>query len=248
MLNNIKSSTQAPAYFLTCKYIFIFDVLVLDLHQANFVVLQPDEININQYPSHFLHNSQCIALHLLENKKFHICPVFENLHRSWPLYSCFITLVSSLPIPNDYSVSLYYLITRARKMCEGNHSQMCTSDRALGARLGGVSCRAEAIDAACLLPIFKFSAPCGTRSVTSSKPLLGLTLCSLLKPKKQTSWSNSLFFQQGGVVNNEIVLQTASHEYKPPWQQKASALLRCPCISESLPAVMAVTGGHSANK
>lgn len=114
MLNNIKSSTQTPAYFLTCKYTFIFDVLVLDLHQANFVVLLPDEININQYLSNFLHNSLCTALHLLENKTFHICPVFENLHRSWPLYSRFITLVSSLPIANDYSVSLYYLITRAQ--------------------------------------------------------------------------------------------------------------------------------------
>lgn len=112
----------------------------------------------------------------------------------------------------------------------------------------GVSCRAEAIDAACLLPIFKFSAPYGIRSVTSSKPLLRLTLCSLLKPKKPTSWSNSLFLQRSSVVNNESVLQTASHEYKPSWQQKASALLRCPWISESLPAVMAVTGGYSANK
>lgn len=120
-----------------------------------------------------------------ENKTFHICPVFENLNRF------FIAISYTLLRPNDYSISLHYLITAAQAdpagRCEGNHSQMCTSDRACDAQLKGVSCRAEAIDAACLLPIFKFSAPYGIRSVTSSKPLLRLTLCSLLKPKKPTS-------------------------------------------------------------
>lgn len=169
-----------------------------------------------------------------EIKTFHIWPVFGNLNRSWPLYSHFMTLDSTLLRPNDYSISLHYLITAAQAdpagRCEGNHSQMCTSDRACDAQLKGVSCRAEAIDAACLLLIFKFSAPYGIRSVTSSKPLLRLMLCSLLKPKKPTSWSNPLFLQQSSVVNKENVLQTASHEYKPSWQQKASALLRCPWI------------------
>lgn len=126
------------------------------------------------------------------------------------------------------------------KRCEGNHFQMCTIDGALGARLRGMSCRAEAIDAPCLLPIFKFSAPYGTHPVTSSKPLLRPTLCRLLKPKKQTPLSNSLVLQQGGAVSNESVLQTASSECKPPWQQKAAAQLKCPWIPETSPVVMAV--------
>ncbi len=72
------------------------------------------------------------------------------------------------------------------KRCEGNHFQMCTNDGPLGVRVRGVSCRAEAIDAPCLLPIFEFSAHYGTHPVTSSKPLLRPVLCRLLKPKKQT--------------------------------------------------------------
>lgn len=106
--------------------------------------------------------------------------------------------------------------------------------------------KAEEIDAAWLLPIFKFSAPCGTRWVTSSKPLLGLTLCSPLKPKKPPDLAP--YFCRGGVVNNTSVLQTACHECNPPWQKKASAPLRCPWISESFPAVMDVIGGHSSGK
>lgn len=126
------------------------------------------------------------------------------------------------------------------KRCEGNHFQMCTSEGAPDALVRGVSCRAEAIDAPCLLPIFEFSAPYGTHPVTSSKPLLRPVLCRPLKPKKRAPWSDSLFLQQGGAVSNESVLQTGSPEYKPPWQLKASALLKCPWILESLPAVMAV--------
>lgn len=59
----------------------------------------------------------------------------------------------------------------------------------MGPWVRAVSCRAKAIDAACLLPIFEFSAPCGTHPVTSPKPLLRPVLCRLLKPKKQSSWS-----------------------------------------------------------
>lgn len=88
---------------------------------------------------------------------------------------------------------------------------MFTSDGAPGEKQRGESCRVEAIDAPCLLPIFEFSAPCGTHPVTSCVPLLRPVLWRLLKSKKQTPWSNSVFLQQGGdVVSNESVLQTKS--------------------------------------
>lgn len=83
--------------------------------------------------------------------------------------------------------------------------------------------KAEEIDAAWLLPIFKFPAPCGTRRVTSSKPPLRPTLCSRLKPKKGASWCYSLFLQgQRWKKNITSVLQTACHEHKPPWQKTVS--------------------------
>lgn len=41
-------------------------------------------------------------------------PDFEDLHRYCTLCSCFMTMVSSLPTSNDYSISLYYLIPKPR--------------------------------------------------------------------------------------------------------------------------------------
>lgn len=90
-------------------------------------------------------------------------PDFKDLHRYRSLCSCFVTIVSSLSTSNDEGklCPFPFIIWSLGpgwpcwKRCEGNHFQMCTSEGAPGARVRVVSCRAEAIYAPCLLPIFR---------------------------------------------------------------------------------------------
>lgn len=108
----------------------------------------------------------------------------EGLHRYNNTYT---RLNNNSFLPPDFKWLLHFLLlsdskTKADPACRGVRVTTFRCVSMTGPRVRGMPCRAEAIDAPCLLPIFEFSAPHGTRPGTSSKPLLRLVLYRRLKP------------------------------------------------------------------